>query len=100
MNFIDMQNKGFAVCRPSKHTAKLVYVVCHSGKLTAKSGIPNFKYLCGDIYRQILNLRGNICRHRGKLKIQKFTVRDWTAHGKWRPLGRAVRRAAKVGPEQ
>jgi hypothetical protein len=31
---------------------------------------------------------------REKLQIQKFTVRDWTAHGKWRPLGCGVRRAA------
>jgi hypothetical protein len=33
-----MQNKGFVVCRKPKLTAKVVYAVCPSGKLTAKSG--------------------------------------------------------------
>jgi hypothetical protein len=33
-----MENKGFAVCRKPKLTAKVVYAVCPSGKLTAKSG--------------------------------------------------------------
>jgi hypothetical protein len=43
-----MQNKGFDVRRPPKHTAKHVYAVCLSGKLTAKSGST-------DIF-QILNI--------------------------------------------
>jgi hypothetical protein len=48
----------------------------------------------------ILNLRGNICHNGGKLQTQQFTVRDCKAHGKWRPLGRAVRPASNVGLDQ
>jgi hypothetical protein len=94
-----MQNKGFAVRRPPKHTAKCVYVVCLSGKLTTKNGTTDIFQIL-NICAAIFTGRGNICHHGGKLQIQQFTMRERTAHGKWRPSGRAVRPASNVGPDQ